>query len=227
VDTTPKARPRRVVVASVLISLAILTAFASLADLLAHVIPALQNGSVPDDPYPRRYVLHPWPAALHIVPGLIYIFGSLLQLSARFRRKHLALHRRLGRVVLICGLLAATFAVIFGLKHPFSGISEASAAVVFGCWFFACLVLAFAAVRRRDIAQHRRWMIRAFAVGIGIGTVRLWVGILAGVVGISTGVTPTGPEASTYGIAFWLGFGLHVAIGEWWLRPRPAVRAAT
>jgi hypothetical protein len=97
-------------------------------------------------------------------------------------------------------------------------LSEASAAAVFGSWFFACLVLAFAAIRRRDIAQHRRWMIRAFAVGIGIGTVRLWVGILGAIVAARTGVVVMGPEATTYGLAFWLGFGLHVGIGEWWLR---------
>jgi len=208
---------------SVLVALAILITFGSLADLLANVIPSLLQGSVPDDPYPRRYVLHPWQGGLHVVPGLIYIFGSLLQLSARFRRKHLTLHRRMGRVVVSCGLIAATFAIVFGLSHPFSGLSEASAAAAFGSWFLACLVLAFAAIRRRDIAQHRRWMIRAFAVGIGIGTVRLWVGILGAIVATRTGVVPMGPEATTYGFAFWLGFGLHVAIGEWWLRlPRKA-----
>jgi len=201
-----------------LVALAILTALGSLADLLTHVIPSLRDGTVPDDPYPRRYVLHPWQGGLHVIPGLIYIFGSLFQLSARFRRKHLTLHRRMGRVVLACGMVAAAFAVVFGLSHPFSGLSEASAAVVFGSWFLACLVLAFRAVRGRDITQHRRWMIRAFAVGIGIGTVRLWVGILGAIVAARTGVTPMGPEAATYGYAFWLGFGIHVVIGEWWLR---------
>jgi uncharacterized membrane protein len=213
------------VVASVLVALAIVVTLGSLADLLSHVVPAIRNGTVPDDPYSRRYVLHPWQGALHVGPGLIYILGAPLQLSAGFRRKHLVLHRRFGRVVLASGIVAATFAVMFGLTHPFSGLSEASAAAVFGTWFFACLVLAFVAIRRRDIAQHRRWMIRAFAVGIGIGTVRLWVGILGAIVLVPAGVTPMGPEESTYGFAFWLGFGLHVAIGELWLR-RPSTRPA-
>jgi hypothetical protein len=34
-----------------------------------------------------------------------------------------------------------------------------------------CLVLAVRAIRRDDIVHHRRWMIRAFAIGIGIGTI--------------------------------------------------------
>lgn len=34
----------------------------------------------------------------------------------------------------------------------------------------ACLVLGFTAIRRRDIAAHRAWMIRAYAIGLGAGT---------------------------------------------------------
>ncbi|MBV8221143.1 MAG: DUF2306 domain-containing protein [Solirubrobacterales bacterium] len=34
----------------------------------------------------------------------------------------------------------------------------------------ACLLLGFAAVRRRDIAAHRAWMIRAYAIGLAAGT---------------------------------------------------------
>jgi len=70
----------------------------------------------------------------------------------------------------------------FGLLHSWGGWLEASAALVFGIWFVACLVLAFRAIRRDDVPQHRRWMIRAFAVGIGIGTIRIWVGIFTPIV---------------------------------------------
>jgi uncharacterized membrane protein YozB (DUF420 family) len=56
-------------------------------------------------------------------------------------------------------------------------LPEASAAVVFGLWFLTCLVLAVRAIRRDDIVHHRRWMIRAFAIGIGIGTTRIWLGL--------------------------------------------------
>jgi hypothetical protein len=49
--------------------------------------------------------------------------------------------------------------------------------VVFGLWFLACLVLAVRAIRRDDIVHHRRWMIRAFAIAIGVGTIRIWIGL--------------------------------------------------
>lgn len=191
---------------------------ASLSGLLAWSVPHLRDGTVPDEPYARNYVLHPWPAALHIVPGLVYIIGSMFQLSAGFRRKHLTLHRRLGRVLIPSGMVAAVFAIVIGLSHPYDGITEGSATVVFGTWFLACLMLAFLAIRRRDIAQHRRWMVRAFAVGIGIGAIRAWVGILGAVQSATTGEAAMSPQQGTYGIAFWLGFSSTVLAGEWWLR---------
>jgi len=62
-------------------------------------------------------------------------------------------------------------------------------------------------------------MIRAFAVGIGIGTIRIWLGLFVGLRQVSSGGTADlAPDHTTFGIAFWLALTMHVAIGEWWLR---------
>jgi len=196
-----------------------------IAARLAMDIPNLRAGTTPDQPFGRNYVAHPWPAYLHIVPGLAYLVGATFQLSAKFRRRHLKLHRRLGRVLIGCGAFSVGMAVFIGISHPFGGLSETSATVVFGLWFLSCLAVAFAAVRRRDIAEHRRWMIRAFAVGTGIATIRLWTGAFIALHHATTSEPPNGPVAETFGLAFWLGLGMNVAIGEWWLRRAGAKRA--
>ena len=41
----------------------------------------------------------------------------------------------------------------------------------------ACLVLGIATVRRGDIAAHRVWMIRAYAIALAAGTQAFTVGI--------------------------------------------------
>ncbi len=65
-------------------------------------------------------------------------------------------------------------------------------------------------------------MIRAFAVGSGIAMIRIWVGIFTGIqLGVLGMEDETFPIRSTFGIAFWLGFVVHVAAGEWWLRRTP------
>jgi uncharacterized membrane protein len=80
--------------------------------------------------------------------------------------------------------------------------------------FFALIFLfslgkAFLHIRRRQIVQHREWMLRAFAIGLAIATVRP-------IVGMFFALTDLGPR-EFFGIAFWLGFTLHLVIAEVWI----------
>ncbi len=186
--------------------------------------PNILAGTTPDDDFAMRYVEHPWLAYLHIAPGVVYLIGAPLQLSRRFRTRHYQFHRRFGRVLLVCALVTGVFALLFGVPHAWGGAPEAAATVLFGSWFLLSLVLAYRAIRRGAVAQHRRWMIRAFAVGVGIGTIRIWVGIFVGIEQmLSGGVSESTPSPTTFGVAFWLAFTMHVAIGEWWLRRTPVL----
>jgi len=164
-----------------------------------------------------------------VVPGLVFLLGALFQVSARFRRRHLTLHRRMGRVLVGAGVVSAVFALYIGIHHPFNGIAEASAVVVFGSWLLWCLVAGFRAARRRDIAQHRRWMIRAFVVAFGIATIRVWTGVFIAIEAIRNGGPPADvhPLQATFGLCFWLALSMHAAIAEWWLRRGPRVPATS
>ena len=221
VATRPRGLAAVAVASAVLIAIVLTFAMIRVTTDWPHIL----DGTVPDDDFAKRFVAHPWLGYLHIVPGVIYLLGAPLQLSRRFRTRHYTVHRRLGRVLLSCALLSGVLALVFGLLHSWGGWLEASAALVFGVWFVACLVLAFRAIRRDDVPQHRRWMIRAFAVGIGIGTIRIWVGIFTPIVISRNGGAEdlTLPDATTFGLAFWLAFTMHVALGEWWLRRTPAL----
>ena len=173
----------------------------------------LSSGTVPDSPTDVAYVQHPWLAYSHILPALVYLVGAPLQLAARVRTRHYSLHRRLGRVLVVTGLVSGVAAIAFGIAHPVGRTAEASASVVFGVWFLCCLTLALRAIRRGDPATHRRWMVRAFVVAIGVGTIRLWLLLLwgSGLLDIRT----------AFGVSFWVAFAIHVGIGEWWVRSAP------
>lgn len=198
----------RGVVGLVLLVLAVFVVLRLLDD-----VPHLVAGTPSDDPFGRRYVQHPWEGYLHIVPGALFLVIALAQLSVRVRRRHLVLHRRLGRVAVALGLVSAVFGLVFGARHAFGGAPQTAATMVFGTWFGVTLVLGLLAVRRHRIAAHRRWMVRAFAVSTGVGTIRLWVGLL-----LATGLTDF-PGA--FGWAFWLGLSMHVLAGELYLHRRP------
>jgi uncharacterized membrane protein len=181
---------------------------------IATDLPFLVTGTDPEpEDFEARYVAHWRLAYLHMTPGVLYLLGASLQLSQRFRTTHYTFHRRLGRVLVTAAIVSIVFALLFGLRFPWGGDVEALATAVFGCWFLVCLLLAVRAIRHDRVPAHRRWMIRAFAVGVGIGTVRIWIGLLIG-----TGLL--GFHAS-FAAAFWIAFSIHVLAGEWWIRTTP------
>jgi uncharacterized membrane protein len=185
-------------------------------------VPHVVAGTVPDDDLAEKYVAHPWLAYGHIVPGMVYLLGAPFQLSRTFRSRHYTLHRRLGRVLLGCALVSGVLSVVLGIVFAWGRGAETSATVVFGSWFVVTLLLAFRAIRDGRVAQHRRWMVRAFAVGLGVATIRIWVGIFTGIqIGLLGMGDATMPLRATFGVAFWLGLSMHVVFAEWWLRRTP------
>jgi uncharacterized membrane protein YozB (DUF420 family) len=218
-DSSPNsadyARTRRPLLIFVGVLIAIVLTFYGMR--IATDAPFLISGTKPEpEDFESRYVAHPWLAYVHMTPGVIYLLGAPLQLSQRIRTKHYTLHRRLGRVLVPAGLLSVIFAVIIGLRFPWGGTGEGMATAVFGCGFLTCLVLAFRAIRRGDVVNHRRWMIRAFATGVAVGTIRIWVGLL-----IASGLFNF---HNSFAAAFWIAFSLHVLAGEWWIRTTPPLR---
>jgi uncharacterized membrane protein YozB (DUF420 family) len=177
--------------------------------------PNVAAGTVPPaDSFNHHYALHPFLAYAHILPGVAYLVGAPFQLSRRFRERHFTVHRRMGRVLLPAGIMAGVFAIIFGALFSFGGLLEASATVVFGGYFVTALVTAFVAIKRGDVTHHRRWMIRAFAIGLAVGTIRIWVSVLEGFGLMSF--------ENSFGVAFWLSFLLHALAAETYLSKRPS-----
>lgn len=176
-------------------------------------VSTLRSGALPPEgDFDRRYAENPVLAYLHIIPGMVYLLGAPLQLSTRIREANIRRHRAIGRIVLPAGVVTAVFAIMVGLVMPFGRFAEASASFVFGSYFLACLLLAFSAIRGGAVTQHRRWMLRAFAVGAGVGMIRIVVGL-----GEAFGV---GIESS-FGAAFWIAFALMAVLAEVWLTMRP------
>jgi hypothetical protein len=170
-------------------------------------LPLVLSGEAAEEgTFEERYVRLAVPAYLHIVPGMIYLVGACFQLSRRFRTRHLRVHRRLGKVVLS--------ALAFGAPNSYGGFWESVATVVFSSYFLVALGLALRSILRRDVTAHRRWMIRAFAIGLAVGTIRLWVGLFAGLGLLSL--------QESFAPAFWIAFTMHAIAAELWLRWRPS-----
>jgi hypothetical protein len=146
----------------------------------------------------------------HIIPGSIFLGLAPLQFVRGLRQNHPVLHRWSGRVLLLAALPTGLTGILLQVRSPYGGALALSGILVAGSLFLGAAVLAYQAIRRGDRERHREWMIRMLAVGLGVGTVRL----IAAPLVILTGQRPL----ELIGVAFWLGFALPGAAGEWWIR---------
>lgn len=156
---------------------------------------------------------------IHIIPGLLFILLGPLQFVRRLRNRRPRLHRWTGRVAVASGMIIGSTALVMSPQMAIGGISETFATTFFAIFFLVALVKGFLAVRRRDFASHREWMIRAYAIGLAVTTIRPIVGILFATSKL-THLTPH----DFFGAAFWLGFSMHAVAAEVWInmtRPRP------
>jgi uncharacterized membrane protein len=140
-------------------------------------------------PADHRFAGFPLALVLHIVGATTFALVGILQLVPRFRRRHRQWHRRAGRVVAGAGLLVAGSALwltLFYQAKPGTGDLLYVLRLGFGSAMAACLTLGITAVRRGDIAGHRAWMMRAYAIGLAAGTQAFTEGLGGAVFG--TGV---------------------------------------
>lgn len=167
-----------------------------------------------DDVFAR----HPVLTLIHIVPGLFFMVLGPLQFSGSIRARHLWWHRLSGRVFIVCGLGIGISALVMSFAMTaIGGVNQAAATTLFSIFFLFALCRAFWHIRRREIALHREWMIRAFAIGLAVATIRPIIGIFFATSPL-TGLTPR----EFFGTAFWIGFVLHLIAAEAWIHATAA-----
>jgi uncharacterized membrane protein len=152
-----------------------------------------------------------FPAALvvHIVGAAVFALVGAVQFVPRIRRHQPAWHRRAGRLVIAAGLVVAGSALWLTLvseSQPGTGNLLYVLRLVFASAMAASLLLGITAIRRRDIAAHRAWMIRAYAIGLAAGTQAFTEGIAGAVVG-------TGELRMD--LAKGAGWVINLAVAEW------------
>ncbi|PPK70903.1 DUF2306 domain-containing protein [Actinokineospora auranticolor] len=168
----------------------------------------------------------------HIGFGLIAMITGFLQCWPWFRNRHLALHRKLGRVYVFGGVLpAATAGLLVGITSPFGPVARFSHVVLVTLWFTST-VIGYRKARQRDFRAHREWMIRSFALTFSTITNRIWSPLLVLLFEPQLDTTFGGSELAMFqaigGLSSWLGWTVPLLVVEWVLlrKKRRAPRGA-
>lgn len=162
----------------------------------------------------------------HVMFATVAMLTCTMQVWPWFRRRFPIAHRHIGRIYVFGGALpAAVCALIITFPTPFGPVAAASAQMLAILWLI-CTIIGFRMARQRRFTDHRRWMIRSFALTFSIITNRLWGIALT----IGSGLSPEqfADPASVQtiaGMTTWLGWTIPLLIAEWWLVERHRVRA--
>ncbi|HEY5057039.1 MAG TPA: DUF2306 domain-containing protein [Acidobacteriaceae bacterium] len=98
----------------------------------------------------------------HAIAGVLATALGPFQFSTRFRQRHLAWHRLMGKVYVIAICVAAPLAIWLELRGP-TAASMRFINTVMGVLWLGCTLIAFVTARNRQIAVHRQWMVRSYA----------------------------------------------------------------
>ena len=149
-----------------------------------------------------------------------------LQFVAWIRRRWIHLHRASGRVLVAAAVIAALSGLFIGVVAPLSaddgGFAESTAVIFITAALLFSLAKAVIHVRRREITQHREWMIRMFAVALSPAAERL---MLVAMMFVGYRIQ------TVFGATFWMAVAVNMVAAEVWVHVRgptiPKVRVDT
>ena len=157
---------------------------------------------------------------LHVVAGTVCLVSCLPQFSRALLRRVPSLHRRCGKIYaasVLCLLCPTGMVLALSAKGGFPG---KTGFLLLGAATFYTTLRGVAVMREpsRDVARHREWMTRSFALAASAITFRLYhVAFFA--IGLA--------EETNYLVSLWLSILGNAAVAEMALHRRPRPHAAS
>ena len=159
----------------------------------------------------------------HILPAMLFMVLGPLQFARSLRSKHPQLHRWSGRIFLTASAVVGMTGLTMAFGKTIGGLDEKAAITLFGTFFLLALAKALWHALRREFVQHREWMIRGYAIGLAVATIRPIMGTFFAAA-LLQGHAPEPKEF--FGTAFWIGFTVQMIAAEIWINyTRPAAAA--
>jgi uncharacterized membrane protein len=161
-------------------------------------------------PANARFFASPSPVVIHIISSAIYALLGAFQFVSRLWQRGIKWHRWVGRLLVPVGLLVGFSGVWMTVFYPHTDNLLYMFRLFFGSGMVLSIILGFISIRRRDVDQHRAWMTRAYAIGMGAGTQ-----VLTGMVG---GLIIGKPNEFENALLMGAAWVINLAVAEWSIR---------
>lgn len=116
---------------------------------------------------------------IHISSSILVVLTGPLQFVKRLRNRYLKTHRLLGKVYVGAILFLAAPSGFYMALYANGGVGAQAGFTMLSILWFVTTYLAYKHIRERNIAEHKKWMIRSYALSFSAITLRLYVPILS------------------------------------------------
>ena len=145
----------------------------------------------------------------HVILGPIALMIGPLQFLPKFRAKYLNFHRNLGKIYIVCCLLGGLAGFIIAFD-TFGGWETSLGFILLAVLWIYTTLQAYLTIRKKQVQEHQKWMLRSYALTLSAVTLRLWNPILMGIIGVDF--------LMAYAIVAWLCWVPNLAVIEWYIR---------
>ena len=145
---------------------------------------------------------------LHALAGGVALIAGSLQFNRTILNKNRQLHRFSGRIYVYAIWIASVSALGNAIFFDVTILAKILFGILAVLWFTATTI-AYLRIRKRNIRQHREWMIRSFSLSFFVVTFSFWVPDLTG-----TNL----PYEIAYPLAVFMSWSLNLAVAEIWIR---------
>ena len=158
------------------------------------------------------YSVHLTALLLHIVGSMVALtLGPFLFLNG-LRASWPAVHRWLGRVYLL-GVLCGGVAGLYMSTYAYTGEVARDGFATLALLWLATGMMAYVRIRDGNVREHRRWMVRNFALTFAGVVLRLQLPLLSTMFSFET----------AYMIVAWTAWVPNLMVAQWLVLRRPGV----
>jgi hypothetical protein len=172
-------------------------------------------------PPPKGFALYYPLLVAHVLFGAVAMLTCCVQIWPWFRQRHPGAHRMIGRIYVFGSVIpAGLIGLMIGAVSPFGPFIRVSNVLLATLWL-TCTITGFWMARHNRLVEHRRWMIRSFALTMSVITNRVWAAIAVVVLLPQLPTTFEGNATmmvqTIAGLSGWLGWVIPLLLAEWWL----------
>ncbi len=147
----------------------------------------------------------------HVIFGPLALMSGPFQFLPKFRAKRMQLHRLIGKVYIIAVLFSGLAGLGAAQWTPGGEFTQLGFSLLALSWLYTT-TKAYLSIRNLDIDAHQQWMLRSYALTLAAVTLRIYLPLLQGPIGLSF--------IEAYQVVGWMCWIPNLIVIEIWIRKR-------